>query len=88
MNMENFVRDYLVELEAVVKGVSQEDISRVMALLYQAWKDGKQVFVAGNGGSASTATLSLATWQNLLLLKVNVASELFVSTIIFHLFQL
>lgn len=54
--MENFVKDYLQELEAVVKRVSQDDISSVMALLYQAWKDGKQVFVAGNGGSASTAT--------------------------------
>jgi D-sedoheptulose 7-phosphate isomerase len=54
--MENFVKDYLVQLEGVVKRVSQEDICRVMSLLYQAWKDGKQVFIAGNGGSASTAT--------------------------------
>ena len=36
--------------------VSQNDIYNVMTLLYQAWKDGKQVFIAGNGGSASTAT--------------------------------
>jgi D-sedoheptulose 7-phosphate isomerase len=56
MNLENFVKDYLVELEAVVKAVSQEDIRSVITLLYQAWKDGKQIFIAGNGGSASTAT--------------------------------
>ena len=56
MDKEKFVKDYLVELEAVIKRVSQEDICSVMALLYEAWKSGKQVFVAGNGGSASTAT--------------------------------
>ena len=54
--MESFVKEYLQELGAVTKRVSQVDICSVMALLYQAWKDGKQVFVAGNGGSASTAT--------------------------------
>ena len=54
--MENFVKEYMEELEAVVKRVSLDDTCRVMALLYQAWMDGKQVFVAGNGGSASTAT--------------------------------
>jgi D-sedoheptulose 7-phosphate isomerase len=56
MNKEEFVRDYLVELEAVTKRVSQEDICSAMALLLEAWKNDKQVFVAGNGGSASTAT--------------------------------
>jgi D-sedoheptulose 7-phosphate isomerase len=54
--MKNFVKEYLQELGGVTKRVSQEDICSVMALLYQAWKDGKQVFIAGNGGSASTAT--------------------------------
>ncbi len=56
MNKEKFVRDYLVELEAVSKRVSQEDIGSVMTLLFEAWKTGKQVFIAGNGGSASSAT--------------------------------
>jgi D-sedoheptulose 7-phosphate isomerase len=54
--MENFVKDYLAELQDVVNRVNQKDICDVMNLLYQAWKDGKQVFIAGNGGSASTAT--------------------------------
>jgi len=37
MNMENFVKEYLVELDAVVKRVSQDDIQKVMALLFDAW---------------------------------------------------
>jgi D-sedoheptulose 7-phosphate isomerase len=56
MNKEKFVKEYLVELEAVTKRVSQEDICSVMTLLFEAWKSNKQVFIAGNGGSASTAT--------------------------------
>jgi D-sedoheptulose 7-phosphate isomerase len=56
MNKQQFVKDYLVELEALTKLVSQEDIQKVMALLFEAWKSGKQVFIAGNGGSASSAT--------------------------------
>jgi D-sedoheptulose 7-phosphate isomerase len=56
MNKQQFVKDYLVELEALTKRVSQEDIQKVMTLLFEAWKSGKQIFIAGNGGSASSAT--------------------------------
>ncbi len=56
MNDEKFVETYLAELAAVSLKVSQEDICTTMALLYSAWQGGKQVFIAGNGGSASTAT--------------------------------
>jgi D-sedoheptulose 7-phosphate isomerase len=56
VHTESFVREYLLELESVAKRVSQADINAAMALLFAAWKEGRQVFVAGNGGSASTAT--------------------------------
>jgi len=47
---------YLRELESIIGRISREDIERVIELLYEAWRDEKQVFLAGNGGSASTAT--------------------------------
>jgi D-sedoheptulose 7-phosphate isomerase len=53
---EKFVKDYLIEAELTIRRVSQVDILNVMALLYTAWENGNQVFIAGNGGSASTAT--------------------------------
>jgi D-sedoheptulose 7-phosphate isomerase len=56
MNEKEFIKNYLAELEVVTRQVSQDDIQSVMNLLYQAWQTGKQVFIAGNGGSASTAT--------------------------------
>jgi D-sedoheptulose 7-phosphate isomerase len=56
LNSEKFVQEYLSELESVTKRVSQADINAAMNLLLEAWKQGKQVFIAGNGGSASSAT--------------------------------
>ena len=51
-----FIKKFLKDLESVMKKVSHEDIERVIRLLYEAWKGGKQVFLAGNGGSAAVAT--------------------------------
>jgi len=47
---------YLQEVELITRRISREDIEEVIGLLYEAWRDGRQVFLAGNGGSASTAT--------------------------------
>lgn len=51
-----FVEDYLKGVSKVVGGISREDIDKTIELLYQAWRADRAVFVAGNGGSASTAT--------------------------------
>ena len=56
MRNKPFVDRYLRELESITKRISQEDINSVIELLYEAWRDGQQVFLAGNGGSAATAT--------------------------------
>jgi D-sedoheptulose 7-phosphate isomerase len=51
-----FINLYLRELESIIERVSQEDIDRAIKFLFKAWGEGRQVFLAGNGGSASTAT--------------------------------
>ncbi|MGB8780499.1 MAG: SIS domain-containing protein [Candidatus Bathyarchaeia archaeon] len=56
MRRNDFVNQYLQQLESIIKSISQEDINSVIELLYTAWKEGRQVFLAGNGGSAPTAT--------------------------------
>jgi len=53
---EKFIEEYLREVESISKRVSKEDIDSVICLLYDAWKENKNIFLAGNGGSASTAT--------------------------------
>lgn len=56
MRNRPFVSRYLQELESVIKRISQEDIDGVIEILYGAWKGEQQVFLAGNGGSAATAS--------------------------------
>ena len=56
MTSEQFIDDYLRSTETIVKKISHADIDRVIDLLYEAWNAERQVFLAGNGGSASTAT--------------------------------
>lgn len=56
MTNKAFVTQYLKEIDSITKLLNQDDIAKAIEILYNAWKNGRQVFVAGNGGSASTAT--------------------------------
>jgi D-sedoheptulose 7-phosphate isomerase len=51
-----FIRDYLQETSRIAADFNLADIDRVIEILYEAWQNGSQVFICGNGGSASTAT--------------------------------
>lgn len=53
---EDFIEEYLREVESISKHVCREDVIKVIQLLYDTWRENKHVFTAGNGGSASTAT--------------------------------
>jgi D-sedoheptulose 7-phosphate isomerase len=53
---ENFVGRYLQKIGSITEQIVQDDINQAIRILYDAWREEKQVFLAGNGGSASTAT--------------------------------
>jgi len=53
---KDFIQNYLSETRKVTEAISVDDINRAIELLFEAWKTGNQVFICGNGGSASTAT--------------------------------
>lgn len=55
MSNVNFVRDFLQEVKKVSEAISERDVDSFIDILYEAWKTGRSVFLAGNGGSASTA---------------------------------
>jgi D-sedoheptulose 7-phosphate isomerase len=50
------IRGYLGRLQDTLTALSDEQIQAVIDLLYQARLKGRQVFIMGNGGSASTAS--------------------------------
>lgn len=56
LNNRAFIDSYLEDMKEIVDRLSKERIDQIVELLFSAWKDGRTVFVMGNGGSASTAT--------------------------------
>lgn len=54
--MKDHIRGYLDRLEAALASIPPEQVDELSGRLYRAYQDGKQVFVLGNGGSASTAS--------------------------------
>jgi len=53
--MEN-IQNYISTLQQTISQLPQELIAKVIQILEKARMDGRQVFIMGNGGSASTAT--------------------------------
>lgn len=55
---QDYTQAYLTQSAAISKNLEaqSEVISRVIDVLFEAWKKGTWVFVVGNGGSAGTAT--------------------------------
>jgi len=53
---EVFIEKYLDDVKSISNRVSKGDINKVIRILYDAWKENKHIFIAGNGGSAATAT--------------------------------
>lgn len=56
MENEKQIKQYLDEIKDICDNISEDDIDKAIELLFDAWKNGNQVFFCGNGGSAGTAT--------------------------------
>jgi len=56
MAIQTDVRNYLDRLIATLERLPTDAIEHLSQMLYRAYCDGKQVFILGNGGSASTAS--------------------------------
>jgi D-sedoheptulose 7-phosphate isomerase len=52
----NQISSYISSLQATMNGLSVQAIARVVDILREARVAGRQVFIMGNGGSASTAS--------------------------------
>jgi D-sedoheptulose 7-phosphate isomerase len=52
----NHIQSYFVELQNILANLSEEEIEQVLVILHEARNSNQQVFILGNGGSASTAS--------------------------------
>lgn len=53
---EPFVGEYLTGLQGVLEEIDREAVSRVIEILWEAYRKGRRLFIIGNGGSAATAS--------------------------------
>ena len=54
--MEPHLRDYVTRVHAALEALPRDTMGTLGELLFRAYQNDKQVFVIGNGGSASTAS--------------------------------
>lgn len=49
------IEDYLKGLRSCLDEISKQDIEDIVDIIIAAYKEGRQIFIMGNGGSATTA---------------------------------
>lgn len=54
--MENFTQRYFQELKKAIDGLDHGKIKMIIDAIFNAYKNGKQIFIIGNGGSSATAS--------------------------------
>lgn len=52
----SFLYNYIKEMRAILGKIHFDPITEAAEALFTAWKENRQVFIMGNGGSASTAS--------------------------------
>src|SRR3989338_10124636 len=51
-----YIKTFFDEIKKCIEEISIEQIEEVTDVLYRAWKNDRQVFILGNGGSESQAS--------------------------------
>lgn len=54
--MKDFVQNYIDEHKAALESINVEEVNKLIRTFQKALKEDKQIFVFGNGGSASNAS--------------------------------
>lgn len=53
---KGIIADFLGGLETICRTIDRDDIEKIIARLHDLWREDRQLFLIGNGGSASTAS--------------------------------
>ena len=54
--MQTWISDYLDAQKRAIDSIPIEKVERCIEILRSAWRDERQIFIVGNGGSASNAS--------------------------------
>lgn len=53
--MKQVITDYIENIHSLCNSLDTEQLNKACELMLESYKSGKQIFVAGNGGSAGTS---------------------------------
>ncbi len=56
MESKASINTYFIELEQMLRDISQAHLQDILSLLEDAYRNGHRIFIIGNGGSAATAS--------------------------------
>ena len=56
MPNKEYIENFISDAQSFLGKVDQDRLNEAIEVLFEAWKENKQIFVIGNGGSASNAT--------------------------------
>ncbi|MBD3203188.1 SIS domain-containing protein [Candidatus Woesearchaeota archaeon] len=56
MNNIEYIENFFKESKQILDNIDKNDVEKFITILFDAWKNDSQIFIFGNGGSASTAT--------------------------------
>jgi len=54
--VKEYIDEYFFKMDNLIREIPKDKIEQVIETLYNAWEKDAQVFIMGNGGSASTAS--------------------------------
>ncbi|WP_439699160.1 SIS domain-containing protein [Mucilaginibacter sp. AW1-7] len=54
--LKDYLKDYTSRLTAILEKIEVEQLEKVVTAMITAFKNGKTIYVVGNGGSAATAS--------------------------------
>lgn len=54
--MQNFTQQYFQNLKKSIDSLDHQQIQKIIDVIFDAYKNGKQIFIIGNGGSSATAS--------------------------------
>jgi D-sedoheptulose 7-phosphate isomerase len=52
----DYINIYFQEVKEIMEMMDKNEIDKAINILFEAWRNDRQIFIVGNGGSASTAT--------------------------------
>ena len=56
MEAQVSINTYFSDLQEMVRAISQAHLQEILALLEETYRQGRRIFIMGNGGSAATAS--------------------------------